>query len=261
MALIAAAVCPHPPLLIPSVGVGVEPPARAAALRAVERVLAPEPDLVVVVGDDVLARDYDPTDLGSLSGYGVDEVLPLGAAGGASPVRDAVLPLSLTVGAWLLRTAGWSGATRGRGVPAATTPTAAAGLGAELAGLDARVTMLCMGDGSARRTEKAPGWLDARAGSFDETVARALGEADAAALARLDPQLARDLLVAGRASWQVLAGAATGDWEGQLLADEAPYGVGYFVAVWAPASGDRLPGDRLPGSVAPGSVAPGSVVP
>jgi hypothetical protein len=65
-------------------------------------------------------------------------------------------------------------------------------------------------------------------------VAHALGKADAAALAALDPDLSRELQVAGRAAWQVLAGAAGGDgFSAGLLADEAPYGVGYLVAAWS----------------------------
>jgi hypothetical protein len=53
------------------------------------------------------------------------------------------------------------------------------------------------------------------------------------ALTALDPEQARELLVVGRAPWQVLAGAAQGaGLEGELLYDAAPYGVGYFVAAW-----------------------------
>jgi hypothetical protein len=90
-----------------------------------------------------------------------------------------------------------------------------------------------MGDGSACRTERAPGYLDERAVGFDAEVARALAEADTGALSRLDPVLAAELLAAGRAPWQVLAGAARGGrFTGALLADEAPYGVGYLVATW-----------------------------
>lgn len=91
-----------------------------------------------------------------------------------------------------------------------------------------------MGDGSACRTVKAPGYLDERAEPFDAEAARALGAADTAALAALDPGLARELQAAGRAPWQVLAGAAEGaGLSGALLYDEAPYGVGYLVAAWS----------------------------
>jgi hypothetical protein len=92
---------------------------------------------------------------------------------------------------------------------------------------------LVIGDGAATHTEKAPGYLDERAGPFDDAVAAALAAADPAALAALDPVLAAELWVAGRATWQVLAGATRdGTWTGELLHSSRPFGVGYHVAVW-----------------------------
>jgi aromatic ring-opening dioxygenase LigB subunit len=115
---------------------------------------------------------------------------------------------------------------------------AAAALGGRLADLDERVALLVMGDGSARRSEKAPGWFDHRAAAFDDAVAAALSAADVEALLRLDEGLARDLLAAGRAPWQVLAGAGSPSglpWSAELLVNEAPFGVGYFVSSWTRA--------------------------
>lgn len=91
-----------------------------------------------------------------------------------------------------------------------------------------------MGDGSACRTLKAPGYLDERAASFDQVASAALGAADTNTLMGLDDRLAYELKVAGRAPWQVLAGAG-GDARlaGRLLYEDAPYGVGYFVGVWS----------------------------
>jgi hypothetical protein len=96
------------------------------------------------------------------------------------------------------------------------------------------VALLVMGDASACRTLKAPGYLDERAVPFDREAARALGAADIAALKALDAGLARELKAAGRAPWQVLAGAAeTAGLSGTLLYEDAPYGVGYVVAAWS----------------------------
>ena len=55
------------------------------------------------------------------------------------------------------------------------------------------------------------------------------------ALRALDTELAHELKVSGRAPWQVLAGAASGNpaLKGTLLHEDAPYGVGYLVATWA----------------------------
>ena len=64
-------------------------------------------------------------------------------------------------------------------------------------------------------------------------MALALADADVLALAGLDPELSGELWVAGRAAWQILAGAADGaELTGRLTYDDAPYGVGYFVATW-----------------------------
>ncbi|THJ75672.1 class III extradiol dioxygenase subunit B-like domain-containing protein [Candidatus Frankia alpina] len=249
MTFVAAAVCPHPPLLVPEVGRGEQVQARAAAVDAVRRLCAARPDRIVVVGDAPAETRYGPESTGSLAGFGVDLRVPLGrsAAGpaaGAAAIVEPALPLSLTVGAWLLASAGWSGDRSALGVPAGHSTRAAAGLGERLVaqvGRGERLALLVMGDGSARRTLKAPGGLDERAAAFDAAAAAALAGPDPAALLDLDPALATELLAAGRASWQVLGGAllaATRDdtpaevWSSELTYDDAPYGVGYLVAVW-----------------------------
>lgn len=219
--LIAAAVCPHPPLLVPEVACGAAPELdslRAACAEAVRRLAGAGP--LVVVGSGPATREFEPDAAGSLRPYGADVMAGVG---------PAVLPLSLTIGRRLL------GAPPDGYLAVAddATPSACARLGAELAVRADRVALLVMGDASACRTERSPGYLDGRAEGFDAGIARALAGADAGALARLDPGLAADLLAAGRAPWQVLAGAAgDGRFTGELLADEAPYGVGYLVASW-----------------------------
>ncbi len=106
--------------------------------------------------------------------------------------------------------------------------------GRDIAASAERVALLVMGDGSACRTVKAPGYYDERAEDFDAAVGRALGAADTEALTGLDAELAEELKVSGRSSWQVLAGAAQdAGLHGELLREEAPYGVGYFVAAWS----------------------------
>ncbi|HEX7746578.1 MAG TPA: hypothetical protein VF462_15115, partial [Micromonosporaceae bacterium] len=98
--------------------------------------------------------------------------------------------------------------------------------------------ILVMGDGSACRGERAPWYEDSRAQPYDDGVAAALAGADLDALLGLDPALSAELKVAGRAPWQVLAGAARaagGTWRADLAYYAAPYGVAYFVATWEPA--------------------------
>jgi hypothetical protein len=219
--------------LIPDVGADEVVDARQPALDAVRWLVSLEPDLVVVVGAGSETASYGSGDSGSLAPYGVDLTVPLGPriCAGAP-----VLPLSLTVGAWLLRESGWSGDRQGYAVAPDTSPQEAAAAGKQIAELDTSVTLLCMGDGTARRTLRAPGWLDARAEGFDAAVTAALAAGDGEALLRLDVTLADELLVAGRPAWQVLAGAALSaagrDVEARIEYDDAPFGVQYTVATW-----------------------------
>ncbi|GAB3459409.1 class III extradiol dioxygenase subunit B-like domain-containing protein [Streptomonospora sediminis] len=224
--LIAAAVCPHPPLLLPQVAQGAAGELaglRAACDRAAAALAASGPDTVAVVGCGGADRTHGPDASGALDDYGV-------------PVRvgpgPRVLPLSLTVGRWLAERAGLRPDHYAE-VGASTAPQECAERGAGLAAAAERVALLVMGDGSARRGEHAPGIPDERADPFDTGVAGALAAADTAALQRIGPATAAELMAGGRAAWQVLAGAATGaGLRGELLAHEAPYGVGYFAALW-----------------------------
>lgn len=184
--LLAAAVCPHPPLLIPEVAAGAAH--ETADLRALCReVAAALPGDVVAVG-----------------------------------TKQAV-----EVGAWLRPDA------RSHVVDRDLPPGEAVALGRELTGT-ANVSLLVMGDGTACRSAAAPGYLDPRAEGYDTAVRDALAAADLAALRALDPALDDDLLVGGRAAWQVLAGAAEGGtWQARIRYDAAPYGVAYVVATWS----------------------------
>ncbi|MER5384682.1 class III extradiol dioxygenase subunit B-like domain-containing protein [Streptomyces sp. NPDC002688] len=241
--LVAAAVCPCPPLLVPEVAAGAAPEldaARAACTDALGVLAASRPDLLVVVGPaEQSGRGPHPEGTrGSFNGFGVDLDVRLGrpAAAAASPdASDRGLPPSLAVAAWLLERTGWSDApVEGLGVGEPLEAEQCIQAGEHIGGRAGRVALLVMGDASACRTVKAPGYLDERAAGFDAEVARALGTADVAALKTLDTALAHELKAAGRAPWQVLAGAAEGaGLGGALLYDDAPYGVGYLVAAWS----------------------------
>ncbi|MFG2992877.1 hypothetical protein ACGFZK_26875 [Streptomyces sp. NPDC048257] len=234
--LVAAAVCPAPPLLVPEVAAGAAAElgdARTACSDALAVLAASRPDLLVVVGaaDRDHRGSYPQGARGGFRGFGVASDVQLGE-GEEGP---RLLPASLAVGAWLLGHARWGSApVEGLGVEEPLDTARCLETGRELGARAARVALLVMGDGSARRTVKAPGYLDERAAAFDAAAARALGAADVAALASLDAGLAAELQAAGRAPWQVLAGAAEGaELAGRLLYEDAPYGVGYFVAAWS----------------------------
>ncbi|GAA0926689.1 class III extradiol dioxygenase subunit B-like domain-containing protein [Kribbella koreensis] len=236
MPVVAAAVCPHPPLLIPELASGAAfelDPLRAACFAAVDRLA--DADALVIVGTGPLTGTrYDASALGSFGPYGAPEVTvggPRSASG--SSAGTPVLPLSLAVGTWLVEQSKAADLPRTSiTVAAAEAPASCLALGQELAHGNERIALLVMGDGSARRSDHAPVHLHPRAEIFDSTVAAALELADAETLAALDPDLATELHAAGRAPWQVLAGAAPG-LRGRLGYNAAPYGVGYFVASWA----------------------------
>jgi hypothetical protein len=236
--LIAAAVCPHPPLLIPEAtgapGAGDLELARlrTACHQAVAVLLAERPDLIAVVGGDprtARAAEYPPQAPGRLHDYGIP--FTVGQASHDSPV----LPLSLTIGKWLLAKHKMSAVWWG--IAPDATPAECQQLGEKLAALAPRVALLALGDGPARRARAAPHAADPEADRYDEQVAGALAAADPGGLAALDPRQDRPLEIAGRAAWQVLAGAA-GDEQGQDAFDAelryrgAPFEVSYVVASW-----------------------------
>jgi hypothetical protein len=196
----AVAFVPSAPLLLAALGGG------SAVLRS-----ACKQAISALDGLDVVVVGAAPDD-GWLAGS--IDATPWGAPGPALP--DA-LPLALAVGATLLG---------GRhhalyGVAVGDLP--------ELGD----VGLLVVGDGSARRTEKAPGHLDARAAGYDAQVEAALAAGSPALLGDLDPELGQELLVGGRAVWRAVA-QLPGSWRGVVHLAEAPYGVGYFAASWTP---------------------------
>jgi hypothetical protein len=278
--LVAAAVCPHPPLLVPEAmgaagwpETGVLPPGseadvddqirrlRAACYATVRDLAAARPDLIVVLGGGSVTATHPGSAAGTLRDLGIPFTTGVG---------QPVLPLSLTVGSWLVRHCVNRGAERlPRGADPPDRPEcepaeqASAGggsgqrarpfrtalqevarswpapecmaLGERLAAAAPLVALLVMGDGSARKALGAGGTADPAAERYDAQVASALAAGDVAALAGLDPRLSEECLVTGRVGWHVLAGAAAGARiSGQLRYAAAPLGVSYFVALWLP---------------------------
>ena len=145
----------------------------------------------------------------------------------------------------LLDQGGYKGQRRLFSVSPDTPAGACAALGAELAAGAARTALLVTGDGSARRSLKAPGHLDPRAEPFDTEVEQAVRAGRLGALLELDEALARDLMASGRPAWQVLAGAmpdgagasslgADGVPVTEVLYRDDPFGVAYLVACLLP---------------------------
>ncbi|WP_017578365.1 class III extradiol ring-cleavage dioxygenase family protein [Nocardiopsis kunsanensis] len=225
--IVGTAVCPHPPLLLRELtgGEDVAAPVREACHGVLAELTAAAPDRLIVVGGGDTTAEH------------TDAPVPARAYGGAgTPVAQAdALPLSLAVARRLLGETGNALPVELHTVAHDADADEVARVAAGLAGRGERVGLLVMGDGSARRGVKAPGHLDERSFAFDDTVHRAVSEGDTAALAGLDAALAEELMVAGRAAWQVMAAAVEIEGApvsaGVRYADD-PFGVQYLVGVW-----------------------------
>jgi hypothetical protein len=230
----ALAFVPSTPLLVPEAGRGAAyelDGVRDASYAALARALRTAPERVVVIGAGAVTRELR-SGLGTLRGFGIGYDVPLDPA---TPSAEE-LPLALTLGAWLLATAGWAGERAALELdPAAGRPTLAS-VATALAGEPFRSVLLVVADGSAARTEKAPAALHPDAAAFDADVAAALTSGRPHDLTTLDPDRARSVTAAGWPAWFTAATAAgisaDGAWDAVLHADEAPYGVGYLVASW-----------------------------
>jgi hypothetical protein len=222
MTLVAAAVCPHPPLLLPEATGTADHPdlarLREASREAVATLTAAGPDLTVIVGPAARTTRFPPDSPASLHDYGLQ-----------SEAR-VTLPLSLIIGRRLVD--GTSPVIL-QAVAAGATPQECVTLGGELAGAAPRTAILAMGDGPGRRARNAPGAPDPQADAYDQLVTKALAAPDPAALAGLDPADDAILFSAGRPAWQVLAGAlSAGSFEAEIRYSDAPFEVSYYIATF-----------------------------
>ena len=220
MIITAAVVVPAAPALLPGIGGTADPLAdlreRAAAL-VTGTATAKGADRLVVVGAGPETRQW-----------------PLDAPSGAARfttgrVPDGALPTDLEIGRLLASSTG--GEIVLHSVAADASPQECAALGRELAAGQPAV-LVVVADGPATLTDKAPGHLQPEAAPFAAELSRAVAQADSAALAALDPATCDRLWMQGRPALQVLAAAAAG-LAGELVGDEAPFGVQYLLARWA----------------------------
>jgi hypothetical protein len=221
----AAALVPHPPLLLRELGGLRDQVAglRAAAVAAVRDVVEGR-DRVVVVGGAEAAGAWD--------GAARPDVRRFGTTGVRTP---SGLPLSLAVGTRLLGEAGWTGPVELVAAAWDAADEDVEGLADDLAGRPEGTALLLLGEGSTRRGDGAPGYLDERAFPFDDAVAKALADGDAYALRDLDVRLAEELMVLGRTSLRVLGALAVRQGaspRARLSYRDDPFGVTYLVATW-----------------------------
>lgn len=107
----------------------------------------------------------------------------------------------------------------------------------DAAGFSGRVAddadvVLVLANGSAKRTEKAPGHLDERAADFDDALDLALRSGDGRRLAALDLSLADDLWTSGLTALAALGADLGPGWTVSVPYADAPHGVLWWVAAW-----------------------------
>ncbi|MDG4860412.1 hypothetical protein P8605_20000, partial [Streptomyces sp. T-3] len=152
--LVAAAVCPCPPLLVSEVAAGAAAEldaARAACTDAVGVLAASRPDRLIVVGpaEQSGRGPHAEGARGSFRGFGVDADVRLGRGGEPS---ERELPVSLAVAAWLLERTEWAAApVEALGVGEPLAAERCIQVGREVQARADRVALLVMGDASACR--------------------------------------------------------------------------------------------------------------
>lgn len=257
-ALRVAALMPHAPILVPGVGpdrAGEVARTAGAMAEAARRVVVSGPGALVLLSPHAPWRGrafgiYRGGLRGSLAEFGApdaavrlpDDPSMSKAIGRAARDRDietwwiegcpldhgSVVPLTFLVAA------GWAGPTTVIGL-APVEPPVLESLGlaiAEAARASGRATALvASGDMSHRLKPSSPCGHHPRAHEFDETLLRLLDARDDAALRDIDPELRA--LAGEDALDPVLAAiAACGSSRGrEILSYDAPFGVGYGVAM------------------------------
>jgi hypothetical protein len=204
--LICAAVCPHPPSLISEIA-GDEPrqdvvDLRSQCLAAIDAVHAASPELLCIVASGTVTGPVTAAALGDFE--------------------------PLAVGRWLVSQRDWTASWQAVTVAANAEATECSRLGAELAARADRVALLVMSEGSQRGFVDRPRPFDPRAEHSDATVVDRLRSGESAGLLELGQAGSK-----GLNPLRVLAGAA-GDssYDTEIFYDAAPFGVGYYVAVW-----------------------------
>ena len=273
--LIYAALVPHPPIVIPSVG-GEESKRVRATHTAMEQ-LASEiaqlaPETVVIISPhgpvfrDAVAVHVLPSIQGDLRGFGAPSVtfdVPIDQALGArvlEAARRAGIPVAPVNEEWapewqaerldhgtmvplyFLQRAGW----KGRLLPIAMgllPPVQLYAFGEALQtaidATDKRVAVLASGDLSHRLTPDAPAGYHPEAHMFDREIVESLGRGDLERVFHLESGLCEKAGECGLRPLMMLAGTLDGlQVKSQVLSYEGPFGVGYAVVSLTPGAAE-----------------------
>lgn len=158
---------------------------------------------------------------------GVDRIValcPVGIVGAPADYRlprggDGTGPLSVQIARHLLELA------------EVGLPVEVVAVGAPISRRFDDAGLLVLGDGTARRGQAAPGFIDERSFPIDDLVADALEDGDGDVLSHLDQPLAEELMMTGRHTFAAL-GDAIPLADAELRYRDDPFGMTYFVALW-----------------------------
>lgn len=243
-----AALIPSPPALLPELcagsdgGADTHPatrfrPVREAALAAGRMLADAARWTIIAVGRQ---EQRLTGGAGTFRGFGVDVVVSLSPAACAQPA-DPQWPVGVLLGAWVREQVAPEVTATAMVVAADAHPQHCLQVGStlrrDLESSPQQHAVLVVADGATTLSTTAPGYLDHRAPQAQHDLAAAVGAGDREALAVLDPTLCRELGIAGRAGYQVLAGLFATDERDPVvrnLCRSAPFGVGYQVSVWQP---------------------------
>lgn len=227
--IVAAAVCPGAPFLVPGVADRLAAESTdllCAGERAVFRLAGADRIVLIAAGREPGARVFPPGTEVSASALGGREAFrrcqPDFAVGGivGRALLDRAFPDGVPAPVVTVETGDDPVATR-RAIDRQAGP--------------GRLGVLVVADGAACHGDHAPGRRDDRAAPFDDALAAALAAGGPAALRRAcaDRELARRLL-AVTDPLLVLAELTADDPPdaADLLYRGSPYGVGYLVASW-----------------------------
>ena len=160
--IIAAALCPSPPLLVREL-TGADPVAadlREACAAAVGALLAARPEVIVIVGTGPQTAPWPAGGRLNVAAFGgradpaADPAPP--AHEQPAPPAGRAVPPATGLGGYLLDQAGYAGLRRLYSVSQDEPPADCLRLGKEIGAAAARTGLLVMADGSARRGRRAP---------------------------------------------------------------------------------------------------------
>ena len=270
MGIVGAVLVPHPPLLLPEIGMGRESEiqsTRNAYQKAAQKVAEWSPDLLVVISPHTAVyADYfhispGQAARGDMSQFGapqmqlqvtyddlfVAELVHLageaGISAGSLGERDARLDHGTFIPLWFLQNAGVHCPVVRVGL-SGFPPSEHYRLGKCIAKtadtLGRRTVVIASGDLSHKLTKDGPYGFAPQGPEFDEQVTKAMKEGNFLHFLTLDPTFCNNAAECGLRSLQIMAGTLDGQAVNvQMLSYEGPFGVGYAVAVVTPIGTDE----------------------